>query len=121
MLFRGGFSCIAMLALVPACSGSDNDGAGGSGASSGNSGNSGSAASGAACTRALTHVDVPLSGSASSGPVYGAATADGSTAFSWSDGKSVFLTRVDAAGKPLGADFSVSGLHVHGLAPSSDG
>lgn len=121
-----GLGCIAMISVLSACSSADNTGAGGASASSGGPSGSGASTSsagsgsGGTCAHALDHVDVSLS-AAATGPAYGAATADGATAFAWSDGKSVFLTRVDAAGKSLGADLSVPGLHVHGLAPSDDG
>jgi hypothetical protein len=53
--------------------------------------------------------------------MYGAVMPSGDTAIAWATGGNVYVTRVNAAGTKLGADFSVPGLHVHGLTATADG
>ncbi|MCC6665138.1 MAG: hypothetical protein IT375_15410 [Polyangiaceae bacterium] len=91
-------------------------GGGGTGGSTGGSGGSGGT-----CTGGVTEKTIAAAGSPGGTPMYGAVMPSGDTAIAWANGGNVYVTRVNAAGTKLGADYSVPGLHVHGLTASSDG
>ena len=94
-------------------------GAGGAGGATGGSGGTGG--TGGTCTGGLTEKTIAGAGSPGSTPMYGAVMPSGDTAIAWANAGNVYVTRVNAAGTKLGADFSVPGLHVHGFTASSDG
>ena len=53
--------------------------------------------------------------------MYGAVMPSGDTAIAWANGGNIYVTRVNAAGTKLGADYSAPGLHVHGFTATNDG
>ncbi len=74
----------------------------------------------AACKPGLTTVPLDLSPGAN-GPVRAAPTADGGTLVAWSGGGKINVRRLDGAGTKVGADRSVNGATVHGIAAMPDG
>jgi hypothetical protein len=68
------------------------------------------------CTPGLTSVQLALTPSPE-GPVRAAVTADGGTVVAWAGGGQVHVRRLDGAGNTVGADRSIAGDTVHGVAP----